>query len=87
MWEIDLRFAPGLPPGWGEDVERGTVGGDLGHSLEVRQHMQPHQQHRPACQPGRQYLSSNPTCADLIEKGYQFKTFLAMKFTTQHDLY
>jgi len=24
---------------------------------------------------------------DLIEKGFQFKTFLAMKFTTQYDLY
>ena len=25
------------------------MGGDLGHSLEVRQNMQSHQQHRPAC--------------------------------------
>jgi len=24
---------------------------------------------------------------DFIEKGFQFKTFLAMKFTTQHDIY
>jgi len=24
---------------------------------------------------------------DFMEKGFQFKTFLAMKFTTQHDLY
>jgi len=26
------------------------------------------------------------TCC-LIGKGFQFKTFLAMKFTTQHDIY
>ena len=28
-----------------------------------------------------------PRVTEFIETGFQFKTFLAMKFTTQHDLY
>ena len=36
---------------------------------------------------GGQPRNESASATDLIEKGFKFKTFLAMKFTTQHDLY